>query len=87
MFRFRVYPLALAVMGRDPCYFRPRTLIEVTCVTIQNRFLLRPSAQLNDLFVGVLGRAQEKYGKAQRACFLVKSSPRAGCGRSACPVR
>ncbi len=29
--------------------------------TIQGRFLLRPSDELNDLVVGVLGRAQEKY--------------------------
>ncbi len=60
-------------MGRDPRYFRPWTLIEVTCVTIQNRFLLRPSAQLNDIFVGVLARAQRKYD-LQVICVTVLSS-------------
>ncbi len=60
-------------MGRDPRYFRPWTLIEVTCVIIQNRFLLRPSARLNDLFVGVLARAQKKYDM-QLVCVTVLSS-------------
>ncbi len=32
-----------------------------TSVTIQNRYLLRPSAELNDLVLGVVGRAQRKY--------------------------
>ncbi len=60
-------------MGRDPRYFRPWTLIEVTCVIIQNRFLLRPSARLNDRFVGVLARAQRKYGM-QVVCVTALSS-------------
>ncbi len=46
---------------RDPRQFEPRTLVEVTNVTLQNRHLLRPSAELNDLVVGVLGRAQRIY--------------------------
>ena len=33
-------------------------LVEVTCRTIQGRYLLRPSQQLNDTLLGVLGRAQ-----------------------------
>jgi len=36
-------------------------LVEVTCRTIQGRPLLRPSQQLNDIVLGVLGRAQERY--------------------------
>jgi hypothetical protein len=36
-------------------------LVEVTCRTIQGRLLLRPSQQLNDIVLGVLGRAQERY--------------------------
>jgi hypothetical protein len=36
-------------------------LVEVTCRTIQGRLLLRPSADLNDVVVGVLGRAQRLY--------------------------
>ena len=36
-------------------------LVEVTCRTIQGRPLLRPSQQLNDIFLGVLGRAQSRH--------------------------
>ncbi len=36
-------------------------LVEVTCRTVQRRFLLRPSPELNDVIVGILGRAQRIY--------------------------
>jgi REP element-mobilizing transposase RayT len=36
-------------------------LVEVTCRTLQSRFLLRPSPIVNNIVVGVLGRAQRKY--------------------------
>jgi REP element-mobilizing transposase RayT len=36
-------------------------LVEVTCRTLQSRFLLRPNEAVNDIIVGVLGRAQRKY--------------------------
>jgi len=36
-------------------------LVEVTCRTIQGRLLLRPSQQLNDIILGVLGRTQSLY--------------------------
>jgi REP element-mobilizing transposase RayT len=35
--------------------------VEVTCRTIQGRLLLRPSQQINDVILGVLGRAQRSY--------------------------
>ncbi len=35
------------------------TLVEVTCRTIHGRYLLRPSAELNDIVIGVLGYAQQ----------------------------
>ncbi len=35
--------------------------MEVTCRTIQGRFLLKPSPLANDIIRGVLGRAQRKY--------------------------
>ena len=43
-------------------------LVEVTCRTIQARFLLRPSPLLNEMIVGALGRAQGLY---QVTCHLV----------------
>jgi REP element-mobilizing transposase RayT len=36
-------------------------LVEVTCRTIQGRFLLRPSPELNEIILGVLGKAQSLY--------------------------
>ncbi len=36
-------------------------LVEVTCRTLQGRHLLRPSAQLNEITVGVIGRAKRLY--------------------------
>jgi REP element-mobilizing transposase RayT len=36
-------------------------LVEVTCRTVQSRFLLTPSAELNEIILGVLGRAQRLY--------------------------
>ena len=49
-------------MQRDPVFSQPRRLIDVTTVTIQSRYLMRPSPELNDLVLGVMGRAQTKYG-------------------------
>lgn len=37
------------------------SLVEVTCRTVQGRLLLRPSQQLNDIVLGVLGRTQRDY--------------------------
>ena len=37
------------------------SLVEVTCRTIQSRLLLRPSPGLNEIILGVLGRAQRLY--------------------------
>lgn len=34
------------------------TLVEITCRTIHGRFLFRPSLELNDIILGVVGRAQ-----------------------------
>jgi hypothetical protein len=44
----------------------------VTVVAFQNRYLLRPSPEVNDLFVGVLGRAQRLYG--MRVCSVAAMS-------------
>jgi hypothetical protein len=47
-----------------PLRFVPaqKTLVEVSTRTIQSRFLLRPSNALNEIVLGILGRAQEIYG-------------------------
>ena len=38
-----------------------RTLVSITCRTVQGRFLLRPGPALNDIVQGILGRAQRRY--------------------------
>src|SRR5919106_5597851 len=47
-----------------PLRFIPgnKTLVEVITRTVHSRLLLRPSHELNDLVLGILGRAQELYG-------------------------
>ena len=47
---------------RDPRYIEPGSLVEVTMTCFQNRFLLRPSDELNAAFVGVVAKAQELCG-------------------------
>jgi len=39
----------------------PRTLVFITCRTVQGRFLFRPGPELNDLVLGVLGRCQRNH--------------------------
>lgn len=36
-------------------------MVEVTCRTLQGRFLLKPTSELKPLILGVLGRAQRRY--------------------------
>ncbi|HEX9736435.1 MAG TPA: hypothetical protein VGG06_31100 [Thermoanaerobaculia bacterium] len=60
-------------MTRDPRWVQEGGgLDEVTCVVIQNRYLLRPSDELNDLVLGVIGYAQRKCG--MRICGLTMLS-------------
>ena len=49
-------------MGRRLRFVPERgTLVEVTCRTVQGRFLLRPSPLLNEIILGILARAQRRY--------------------------
>src|SRR3954451_13073613 len=50
-----------------------RTLISITCRTVQGRFLFRPGPQLNDVVLGVLGRAQRRYETTISAVFVMSS--------------
>jgi REP element-mobilizing transposase RayT len=47
-------------------------LVEVTCRIIHSRFLLRPGLLLNEIVIGVLGRAQRMY--PTRVCGYVLAS-------------
>jgi hypothetical protein len=37
------------------------SLVEVTCRTIHGRPVLQPSPELNEIILGVLGRAQKRH--------------------------
>jgi REP element-mobilizing transposase RayT len=45
-------------MARPLRFVPPGALVEVTTRTVHGRFLLRPSPEVNDLILGILGRAQ-----------------------------
>ena len=46
-----------------PLRFIPEegALVDITCRTIQSRYLLRPDPALNEIVLGVLGRAQRLH--------------------------
>lgn len=46
----------------------PRTLVEVTTRTFQSRYLLKPTPEVRELVLGVIGRAQRIYG--MKICLL-----------------
>ncbi len=48
-------------MARDLRFIPPGSLVQITSRTIQGRFLLRPSRDLNETVLGVLGRAARRY--------------------------
>src|SRR5687767_13509069 len=48
-------------MGRPLRYIPAGSLVEVTTRTIQERMLLRPSPEVNERILGVLGRAQSLF--------------------------
>jgi hypothetical protein len=57
-----------------PLRFVPENgLVEITTRTLQGRLLLRPSPELNDLILGIIGRAQDRYGMVIHA-FVVTST-------------
>src|SRR5258708_12690643 len=52
----------LSSMARKLRYVpEPRTLVFITCRTVQGRFLLRPGPALNDIVLGTLGRCQRNH--------------------------
>lgn len=48
-------------MARDLRFVPPGSLVEVTTRTVQGRFLLRPSRDLNEAVLGILARAARRY--------------------------
>lgn len=48
-------------------------LVEVTCRTVQGRYLLTPQRDLNRLIVGILARAQGEYPVRLHACVFMSN--------------
>jgi REP element-mobilizing transposase RayT len=60
-------------MARPLRFLPPGTMVEVTVRTVHGRFLLRPSRAVNDLVLGVIGRAQKKYGMKIHALAVLSN--------------
>lgn len=60
-------------MPRNPRFVPPHSLQHVTDVIAQNRFLLTPTPQLNDRFLGVLGKAQESFSMTICAAVVLSN--------------
>jgi len=54
-------PVLYVMARRNRWIPEKRTLVAITCRTLQGRFLFRPSPELNDIALGVFGRAQRLY--------------------------
>jgi REP element-mobilizing transposase RayT len=61
-------------MGRPIRFIPPNSVVEITCRTIQGRWLLRPSPVLNDLLLGVLGRAMSLHPEVRVHAFVFLSN-------------
>jgi hypothetical protein len=48
-------------MPRPLRFIPENALVEITTRTLQGRLLLKPSPELTDLILGVIGRAQDMY--------------------------
>jgi hypothetical protein len=46
-------------MPRPLRFIPEHSLVEITTRTLQGRLLLKPSPELNDLVLGVIGKAQD----------------------------
>lgn len=48
-------------------------MTEITARTVHGRLLLRPSAEINDVIIGVLGRAQRRYAMTLHAAVFLSN--------------
>ncbi len=60
-------------MGRRLRCLLAGRLVEITCRTIQGRFLMRPSSQVNLAIKGTLGRAQRYFGLRVVICVFLSN--------------
>ena len=60
-------------MSRPLRFLPANSIVEITTRTLQGRLLLKPSPELNDLILGVIGKAQHDYKMVLQA-FVVASN-------------
>jgi hypothetical protein len=60
-------------MPRPLRFIPDHALVEITTRTIQGRLLLTPSAELNDIVLGVIGKAQHTYTMTIHAFVVVSN--------------
>jgi len=60
-------------MSRPLRFIPDHSLVEITTRTLQGRLLLRPSPELNDLILGVIGKAQDTYKMTIHAFVVVSN--------------
>jgi hypothetical protein len=57
-----------------PLRFVPEdSLVEITTRTFQGRLLLRPSPELTDIILGIIGKAQARYGMTIHAFVFLST--------------
>jgi hypothetical protein len=66
-------------MARPLRFVPPHSMVEVTTRTMQGRLLLRPSPELTEIILGIIGKAQDMYGMAIHA-FVSRSTKNDGNG-------
>jgi hypothetical protein len=60
-------------MPRPLRFIPERSLVEITTRTIQGRLLLKPSPELTDIILGVIGKAQSLYGMTIHAFVFLST--------------
>ena len=60
-------------MPRPLRFVPPNSLVEVTTRTFQGRLLLRPSPELTDIVLGIIGKAQTLYGMTIHAFVFLST--------------
>jgi REP element-mobilizing transposase RayT len=69
-------------MGRPLRHLPPGTVFEFTTRTIQSRYLLRPSESVNEILIGILGRALAAYPAVRLHAIAVLSNHTQGLASS-----
>lgn len=66
--------LRLDTLNRPLRHFPPDSIVEFTTRTVQSRLLLRPSESLNEIVIGVVGRALEEFPGVKLHAIAVLSN-------------